>query len=151
MKIGYHGNQTTELILTHAPLYCTNNYATAEGFAKEGIIGKEINGIPTVHKLKLTMNNPKIIHNSKEYYQYFDAMVINNVIPQLKAQGFDSMIYIYDKENKLGYYVVFDAKEQCKILKTTICESTQKKNIDFYKQYNHNIFETLNKELERYL
>ena len=40
-----------------------------------------------------------------------DITSIPNSIPQLTREGYDGIIY-----NEIGYYLVFNAEKQCKIL-----------------------------------
>ena len=111
--IGYHGSQNPKLVLTNKPLYLTSNYDEAKDWADGYGFNYDLmdSDIPTVYKIQMTFNNPKQITTEEEYEEFMDITSIPNIIQQLTKDGYDGVIY-----NEIGYYLVFNAQKQCKIL-----------------------------------
>lgn len=109
----YHGSQNPKLKLTNKPLYLTADYNEAKDWAEGYGFNYDLmdSDVPTVYKIQVDFNNPKQITTEEEYEEFMDITSIPNSIPQLTKEGYDGVIY-----NEIGYYLVFNAEKQCKIL-----------------------------------
>ena len=110
----YHGSQNNNLVLESKPLYLTSSYGDAEDWALGYGFNYDLRDTdnPTVYTIKVNTSNTKIINSEEEYEDLMDITVIEDSIPELKQQGYDSIEY-----SEIGFLLVFDAANQCQIIK----------------------------------
>lgn len=113
--VAYHGSQDDNISLRDEPIYLTNNIDLAKDFAKGYAFGYHLleDDSPTVYKMRVTFNNPLIIHTEEEYEDIMDIVNIEKTVSMLKERGNDGVIF---RDEEADYYMPISAKNQCKIL-----------------------------------
>ena len=116
--IAYHGSQKDNLEIEDKPLYLTNNKETAINFAEGYNFGYRIREEerPTVYTIEIDDGNYKEIATEEEYEEIMD--IVN--IEETKKIYADYDGIIYEDENGLIYYLVFEPKKKCRIIEKEI-------------------------------
>lgn len=109
---------------------------------------------PTLYTAEVTMNKTYKIKDEDEYLELMDYGTDHtSQINYLKKQGYDSMMY--DGAYNTTYYLVFSNKQfkitNAETLDTSACEIINEFVNKGTWSTSDNIYEALNRELERYL
>lgn len=122
VKVLYHGSQTDNIELKETPLYLTTNKQAAKEYANGYCFGGDLtdDDKPTVYEMEVTINKPKILTTEEEYDEYMD--IANWTYWYVNGQEED-----WEKDLKANYdaliyddvIMVFNAKQQCKIINKT--------------------------------
>ena len=114
----YHGSQSDNIkFRDDYPLYLTDDKELAIDFAKGYNFNYELldGETPTVYSFRIKMKNPLYIHTEDEYENYMlDTNWDTELVQDIIDNGYDGMVY--EEEGHPTYYMLFNPKEQAKII-----------------------------------
>lgn len=121
--VAYHGSRDTNLQLKEKFLYLIDDREIASDYARGYNFGYHLfpEETPCIYKMEITFNNPLFINTDEEYDELFDIVNVEdrNTLKILEKNGQDGIILKYDDEDET-YFLVVNAKKQCKILEKEI-------------------------------
>ncbi len=122
--IAYHGSQHKSFKYDNRALYFTTSKKQAESYAKrewdEGLIEGEV---PVVYTAEVTINNPIVINDSDQFFDFCDSNMNEWYKDEIIEQGYDSVLFESDDGTKL--VCVFN-ESQFKIIDTEVLPKSHK-------------------------
>lgn len=116
----YHGTQNPDLQLTANWLYLITDFDMAKNYAQGYLFNYDLQEgeTPYVYTMSVQIDKPLNLRNPEmweKYGDYLDDVDLPAILPELKEQGYDGIIY--EEDNGANGFIVFNAQKQCKILK----------------------------------